>query len=75
MDQPAANNPPIATTDVAVKDVGSAIDFILERRGVSKLSLMGWSWALTPPTTMMLVAHRRPSAMSAFALLLGDKMG
>jgi pimeloyl-ACP methyl ester carboxylesterase len=44
MDQPAANNPPIATTDVAVKDVSSAIDFILRRRGVPKLSLMGWSW-------------------------------
>jgi pimeloyl-ACP methyl ester carboxylesterase len=44
MDQPPASNPPIVTTDVAVKDVGSAIDFILQRRGVSKLSLMGWSW-------------------------------
>ena len=44
MDQPAASNPPIVTTDVAVKDVGSAIDFILRRRGISKLSLMGWSW-------------------------------
>src|SRR5882672_9147122 len=44
MDQPAANNPPSVTTDVAVKDVGSAIDFILQRRGVSKLSLLGWSW-------------------------------
>lgn len=44
MDQPAANNPPIATTDVAIKDVSSAIDFILRRRSVPKLSLMGWSW-------------------------------
>jgi pimeloyl-ACP methyl ester carboxylesterase len=44
MDQPAANNPPVSTTDVAVRDVGSAIDFILQRRGVTKLSLMGWSW-------------------------------
>jgi len=44
MDQPAASNPPIVTTDVAVKDVGSAIDFILRRRGLSKLNLMGWSW-------------------------------
>ena len=44
MDQPAATNPPIVTTDVAVKDIGSAIDFILQRRGVPKLSLMGWSW-------------------------------
>jgi pimeloyl-ACP methyl ester carboxylesterase len=47
MDQPAASNPPIVTTDVAVKDVGSAIDFILRRRGVSKLNLMGWSWGST----------------------------
>jgi pimeloyl-ACP methyl ester carboxylesterase len=44
MDQPASNNPPIATTDVAVKDLRSAIEFILQRRGVSKLNLMGWSW-------------------------------
>jgi pimeloyl-ACP methyl ester carboxylesterase len=44
MDQPAANNPPIVTTDVAVKDVGSAIDFILRRRGLSRINLMGWSW-------------------------------
>ena len=44
MGQPAASNPPIVTTDVAVKDVGSAIDFILQRRGLSKLNLMGWSW-------------------------------
>jgi pimeloyl-ACP methyl ester carboxylesterase len=52
MDQPAASNPPIVTTDVAVKDVGSAIDFILQRRGVSKLSLMGWSWG-----TVIMGAH------------------
>src|SRR5262245_1367470 len=44
MDQPAANNPPIVTTDVAVKDIGSVVDFILRRRGISKINLMGWSW-------------------------------
>jgi pimeloyl-ACP methyl ester carboxylesterase len=49
MDQPAANNPPIATTDVAVKDVSSAIDFILRRRGVPKVSLTGWSWGTVSP--------------------------
>jgi hypothetical protein len=32
---------PIVTTDVAVKDVGSAIDFILQRRGISRINLMG----------------------------------
>src|SRR5215471_16252742 len=44
MDQPADSNAPIVTTDVAVKDVGSAIDFILQRRGISRINLMGWSW-------------------------------
>jgi pimeloyl-ACP methyl ester carboxylesterase len=44
MDVPAADNPPIVTTDVAVRDVGAAVDFILKRRGVSKISLLGWSW-------------------------------
>ena len=44
MDVPAADNPPIVTTDVAVRDVAAAVDFILKRRGVSKISLLGWSW-------------------------------
>lgn len=44
MHQPAANNASIATTDVAVRDLHSAIDFILRRRSMSKLNLMGWSW-------------------------------
>jgi pimeloyl-ACP methyl ester carboxylesterase len=44
MDQPADQNEPIVRTDTAVKDVGSAVDFILKRRGVSKIDLMGWSW-------------------------------
>jgi pimeloyl-ACP methyl ester carboxylesterase len=44
MERPAAENPPIVRTDVAVKDVGAAIDHILARRGLTKLNLMGWSW-------------------------------
>ena len=44
MDQPAANNPPIATTDVAVRDFTSAVDFIIRRRSLPKINLMGWSW-------------------------------
>jgi hypothetical protein len=30
-------------TETAVKDVGAAVDFILKRRGVSKINLLGWS--------------------------------
>jgi pimeloyl-ACP methyl ester carboxylesterase len=49
MDKPAADNEPIVRTVTAVKDVGAAVDFILKRRHVSKINLMGWSWG----TTMM----------------------
>jgi pimeloyl-ACP methyl ester carboxylesterase len=44
MEKPAAENPPIVRTDVAVKDVAAAVDHILARRGLTKLNLMGWSW-------------------------------
>ncbi len=44
MDQPAQANAPFATTDEAVRDVGAAVDYILKRRGIGKLNLLGWSW-------------------------------
>ena len=44
MDAPATENPPFTTTADAVKDVGSAVDFILKRRNIAKLNLVGWSW-------------------------------
>ena len=47
MEKPAAENPPIVRTDVAVEDVAATVDHILARRGVTKLNLMGWSWGTT----------------------------
>ena len=44
MRAPAADNPPIVTTDVALSDFGAAVDFVLKRRGVPRLAVMGWSW-------------------------------
>ena len=44
MDQPPEQNAPIVRTATAVKDVGAAVDFILKRRAVSKINLLGWSW-------------------------------
>jgi len=44
MDKPAAKNKPIVDTPTAVKDVGAAVNHILQRRGVAKINLMGWSW-------------------------------
>jgi pimeloyl-ACP methyl ester carboxylesterase len=42
-------NAAIVHTDTAVKDVGTAVDFILKRRNIARLNLLGWSWG----TTMM----------------------
>ena len=47
MDAPADQNPPFATTADAVNDVGAAVDFILKRRNIKKLNLIGWSWGTT----------------------------
>jgi pimeloyl-ACP methyl ester carboxylesterase len=47
MDQPAEANPPIVDTQVAMRDVGAAVDFILKRRHAAKLNLLGWSWGTT----------------------------
>ncbi|MBV8151443.1 MAG: alpha/beta fold hydrolase [Candidatus Eremiobacteraeota bacterium] len=47
MEQPPSANPPIVRTDVAMRDVGSAVEFIKKRRNVSKIVLMGWSWGTT----------------------------
>jgi pimeloyl-ACP methyl ester carboxylesterase len=44
MDAPPDKNPPFATTADAVNDVGAAVDFILKRRNIKKLNLIGWSW-------------------------------
>lgn len=48
MDKPAVENEPIVRTETAIKDVSAAVDFILKRRGVAKINLMGWSWV--PPS-------------------------
>ncbi len=47
MDEPPMNNPPIVRTDTAARDVGAAVDFILARRGVNRISLLGHSWGTT----------------------------
>ncbi len=44
MDHPAEHGEPSVRTATGVKDVGSAVEFILKRRGVQKINLLGWSW-------------------------------
>lgn len=53
MDQPADRNPPIVRTATAARDYGAAVDFVLKRRAIAKLNVLGWSWgtAITAPYT------------------------
>lgn len=44
MDLPANQNSAIVRTDIAANDVGSAVNYILKKRNISKLNLLGWSW-------------------------------
>jgi pimeloyl-ACP methyl ester carboxylesterase len=47
MSKPANQSAPFANTEDAVRDIGSAVDFILKRRNIDKLNLLGWSWGTT----------------------------
>lgn len=47
MSDKAEANPPIVTGETAVKDIGTAVDYILQRRQISRLNLLGWSWGTT----------------------------
>jgi len=44
MDQKPDANPPVARGVDAVKDIGAAVDFVLKRRNISRLNLIGHSW-------------------------------
>src|ERR1700674_5889275 len=45
-DKPEAT-PPIVRGDTAVKDISAVVDFILKRRNIARLNLLGWSWGTT----------------------------
>jgi pimeloyl-ACP methyl ester carboxylesterase len=47
MAEDGKNNPPIVRGEAAVKDIGTVVDFILARRNIPRLNLLGWSWGST----------------------------
>jgi pimeloyl-ACP methyl ester carboxylesterase len=51
MDAPADQNPPFADTETAAMDISSAVDYILARRNLRKISLLGWSWGTATTAT------------------------
>jgi len=44
MSEDATKNPPIVRGDTAVKDIGTVVDFVLARRNIPRVNLLGWSW-------------------------------
>jgi len=44
-------HPPIVRSDVAIRDIGVVVDFILARRNIPRLNLIGWSWGTTTMAT------------------------
>jgi pimeloyl-ACP methyl ester carboxylesterase len=44
MEKAAVVNKPIVDTATAARDTGSVVDFVMSRRHVAKVNLMGWSW-------------------------------
>ena len=47
MDEPADKNPPVVRTDAAVRDVAAVVDYVLARRQIERVNLIGWSWGTT----------------------------
>jgi pimeloyl-ACP methyl ester carboxylesterase len=47
MSEKAEANAPIVRGDTAVQDIVAVVDFILKRRNIARLNLLGWSWGTT----------------------------
>src|ERR1700742_4246391 len=44
MNEPPEKNKPVTSTATAAHDLGAAVDYVLKKRGVPKIDVMGWSW-------------------------------
>ncbi len=47
MDQPADAGQPVETTADAVRDLATVVDWVLARRRLGKVNVIGWSWGTT----------------------------
>lgn len=44
MDEPPAKNKPVSRSYLVIRDIGAVVDHIRAKHGMSKVSLIGWSW-------------------------------
>lgn len=65
MSEDPKTNPPIVRGDTAVKDIGAVVDFILKRRNIPRVNLMGWSWG---STTMATYTTQNPGKVERLVL-------
>src|SRR2546425_1766604 len=47
MDADPKANPPLVRGDVALRDIGSVVEFVLKRRDIPRVNLIGHSWGTT----------------------------
>jgi pimeloyl-ACP methyl ester carboxylesterase len=67
MGEPAENNPPLARGGDAVADVGVVVDWILARRNLAKLNLLGWSWGTSLMATYTMQHADRVHRLALYA--------
>ncbi len=65
MDRPASESAPLTRGETAVKDIGSAVDFIRQRRNLQQITLIGWSWGTS---LMATYTTQNPDKVSRLAL-------
>jgi pimeloyl-ACP methyl ester carboxylesterase len=65
MSEDAKANPPLVRGDTAVKDIGTVVDFVLARRNIPRVNLIGWSWGTV---TMATYATQSPTKVERLVL-------
>jgi pimeloyl-ACP methyl ester carboxylesterase len=60
-------NAPIVRGDTAIKDIGSVVDYVLQRRNIARLGLMGWSWGTTLMATYSTVHAAKVDRLILYA--------
>ena len=47
MSQPPEGKAPLVESEAAMRDVSKTVEYILSRRGIDRLTIVGWSWGAT----------------------------
>ena len=67
MDQSTAANAPIETTADAVRHYGAVVDYVLHRRGLARVDVMGWSWGTTIAAGFATAAPQKTQRLVLYA--------